>query len=222
MAERWADPNLGDYLSRRIASSVGHLKKSSFSPALAYGRHRGPADALAQGSLRHAAVLIAMNYVDGQWVLPLTLRPMTLSHHGGQICLPGGRIELDETPLDAALREYEEELGIAATVDNICGELRQQYVFGSDNRVHPMVITAQMPDSDWMPDPVEVDEVVSLPLRTLLQPDSHTVVPKSRPVRQDGNIVGELAFSAPAIQLDNHVIWGATAMILGDLAHLLH
>ncbi len=221
MTDAWADPDLGARLRRRIESGFDHLNKSSFSPALAYGRHRGPANALVQGSLRQAAVLIAIIHLDGQWTIPLTLRPMTLNHHGGQICLPGGRIEANESPLDASLREYEEELGVQANVTTICGELRQQYVFGSDNRVHPVVVTADRPKSDWVPDPVEVDEVVLLPLRTLAKKTSHTVISQVKSVRQDGRVVDELSFSAPAIRCGNHLIWGATAMILSDLAQLL-
>ncbi len=222
MSDAWADPDLGARLRRRIENGFDHLNKSSFSPALAYGRHRGPENALLHGSLRQAAVLIALQYADGQWTIPLTLRPLTLNHHGGQICLPGGRIEANESPLDAALREYEEELGVKADVVTICGELRQQYVFGSDNRVHPIVVTAEPPSCDWAPDPVEVDEVVLLPLKSLLQTANRTVIKQTKPVRQDGNVVGELVFSAPAFQCGNHLIWGATAMILSDLAQLLH
>ncbi|MGB7344393.1 MAG: CoA pyrophosphatase [Pirellulaceae bacterium] len=218
----WSDPNLDERLRRQIDRGFDDLDKSSFSPALAYGRHRGPAAGLARQSLRHAAVLIALMRCEGQWMIPLTLRPMTLSHHGGQICLPGGQIEPHETPMEAALREFHEELGVAAHVRMHCGQLRNQYVFGSDNRVHPMVATIDSPDTEWRPDPVEVDQVILLPLRILLNADSHTTLKRSKPVRQDGTVVDQLVYSAPAIEYDNHVIWGATAMILEELAQILH
>ena len=59
------------------------------SPQLSYGRHAGPAPCTA----RAAAVLLMLFRRRGRWHLPLTERPKTLPHHGGQISLPGGAIE---------------------------------------------------------------------------------------------------------------------------------
>ncbi|NND99114.1 MAG: NUDIX domain-containing protein, partial [Pirellulaceae bacterium] len=109
------------------------MPKSLVAPTLAYGRHRGP----SRDQSRVAAVVIAMYQQEGQWMIPLTLRPATLQHHADQICLPGGRLERGETPTEAALREYQEELGVNPLIQIHCGELSTQYVFGSDNQVHP-------------------------------------------------------------------------------------
>ena len=210
--------NLRRILGRRTADG---LARPSFcpnlAPSLAYGRHRGP----ARDASRRAAVAIALFQRDGQWMIPLTLRPTSLQHHGGQICLPGGQIEPDESITDAALREYEEELGVKPVVSVHCGQLSPMYVFGSDNRVFPAVVTTQTPSDQWRPDPVEVAEVITLPLAELLKSTNRTSVTKSRSVRQNGHTVGHLNYAAPAIEFDNHLIWGATALILDELAQLL-
>ena len=214
----WNDPQLGVRLRDAIADSRGNQARSSMSPALAYGRHRGP----ARDTSRSAAVVIALfQDAAGQWMIPLTMRPRSLQHHGGQICLPGGRVESNETASEAALREYEEELGLTPNPVLHCGELSPLYVFASDNLVRPIVVTIEPPKSDWCPDPVEVAEVILLPLKTLLtSPRGERV--RTRQVCQEGSPVGELTYRAPLIQCVEHEIWGATAMILDELAQLLH
>lgn len=136
-------------------------------PRLSYGRHRGPA---RQNSRRAAVVIVVYPHrTNGELCITLTRRPMTLSHHAGQVCLPGGQIESDETPTQAALREYHEELGIKADVRRHLGQLPPMYVFASDNLVDTLIVTADSPESDWVPDPVEVDSVIEMPLAALVE-----------------------------------------------------
>ncbi len=171
---------------------------------------------------RVAAVAIAIYQDDqGQWTIPLTLRPTTLSHHGGQICLPGGRIEPGEDAFAAAVREFHEELGVAPVVRQVCGELPTVYVYASDNRVHPVVMIIDRPVQKWQPDPVEVAEVVPMRLSVLTDPNTRREVVQARIVRGAAGEVGKLRFRASGFQAGNHHVWGATAMILDQLAQLL-
>jgi 8-oxo-dGTP pyrophosphatase MutT (NUDIX family) len=141
--------------------------RSAFSPRLAYGRHRGP----ARQRCRRAAVVAAIypRRESGQLCLTLTRRPTFLSHHGGQVCLPGGRIEPGESAATAAVREYREELGVALEITAWLGTLDPMYVFASDNRVEAWVVTAETPASPWRPDPSEVAEVIEMPLGALAE-----------------------------------------------------
>ncbi len=187
------------------------------SPRLAYGRHRGP----AHFNSRIAAVAVAMYQdIHGQWVIPLTLRPRSLQHHGGQICLPGGRVEPGESILQAALREFEEELGVRPNVLSECGELSSQYVYGSDNLVHPVVVVIE-PPGVWRPDPSEVADVITVPTAVLNDPGNYTVISKQKTVQTEAEPICQLTFRAPAIRFQQHRIWGATAMILEELAQIL-
>ncbi|QDT06514.1 putative NUDIX hydrolase [Rubripirellula lacrimiformis] len=222
----WAhEPRLGEKLSRGLiqAAESQDLQRrvdrlSSMSPVLAYGRHRGPAPRQS----RIAAVVIAIyRDPDHGWTIPLTLRPTTLLHHGGQISLPGGQIDAGETIQQAAVREFEEELGIRPTVQSFCGELTTQYVYASENLVHTVVAIIDRPTQTWIPDPAEVAEVVTLPLSKLTDPACRCESVHSKSVIKDGRQVGSLAFRAGSIEHDGHQIWGATAMILDQLAQLL-
>ena len=218
------------------------LPQPRLVPELSYGRHRGP----ARPQSRIAAVAVTLYHCPTQgWVIPLTLRPMNLQHHAGQICLPGGRVEAGETMFEAAFREFREELGVDSKVTTFCGQLSTQYVYASDNLVHPVVAVIEHPGT-WNPDPVEVAQVISLPLSRLeaMVPElssknamgsfsgkvSKSVdakccgsqVIKQRGVMVDTGEVDQLRFRAPALRHQDHQIWGATALILDQLVRVLH
>ena len=201
------------------------LPRSRFVPELSYGRHRGPVGL----SSRIAAVAVTLYRCprDG-WVIPLTRRPQNLQHHGGQVCLPGGRVEPGESMSEAAFREFREELGVNANVLQRCGELSPLYVYASNNFVHPVVAVIDRPDP-WKPDPVEVDQVIALPVAHLTESRfagltgavSQNQWVKRRGVMTDAGEVDQLRFSAPAFDYQGHLIWGATALILDQLAQIL-
>ncbi|MEM6471981.1 MAG: CoA pyrophosphatase [Planctomycetota bacterium] len=214
------------------------------SPRLAYGRHRGPASDVA----RQAAVLIALypsTDNDEIWVT-LTRRPMTLSHHAGQVCLPGGRIEHGESAVEAAIREFKEELGVAPPSADPLGKMNPTYVFASDNVVTPIVVAGEAPATPWKPDPVEVDEVIEMPLTTVLPecsgvdrsdiggpggnpaeamlPTAGWRLGKHAGISDCGEAI-DYRFRYPAIAFTDasghrREIWGATAMILERFGRL--
>nr|WP_286177770.1 CoA pyrophosphatase [Rhodopirellula sp. JC639] len=186
---------------------------------------------------RQAAVAIVVypQRQTGRLCLTLTRRPMALSHHGGQICLPGGRIEPGESPFQAAVREYQEELGVSPQVIQVVGRLNPIYVFASDNLVETLVLTAGSPVGDWRPDPVEVDEVIEMPLESVVQLAGGSLASSCPPCKiiaenrdrigkkQGTGEVFQYRFGHPAIEFvdcqgHRRVVWGATAMLLGEFA----
>ena len=212
------DRRVREELVDRLKCSRKSLFRSVMSPALSYGRHRGPFPARS----RHAAVLLAM-YRDAndQWTIPLTRRPEGLKHHGGQICLPGGRIEPKESALQAALREFHEELGLQPQGVTHCGELPTVYVYNSDNRVHPVVVLIDRPGRPWCPDPGEVSQVIELPVSAFIDPAIGSYTTTRKFVRKAGRIVGDFEFRTPAFRHRDHHVWGATAVILDQFAAVL-
>lgn len=204
-------------LSRQLAANLA-LPRSRGAPSLSYGRHRGP----APSSARVAAVAVTLfQDAGGEWIIPLTLRPRSLQHHGGQICLPGGRVEAGEDVFSAAMREFEEELGVPPQVVRRCGELSSLYVYASHNLVHPVVAVIDRPATPWQPDPIEVEQVIPVPLGALLEDTHRAELVRRRSVRRGGQLVGKMTFRATAIQYDGQFIWGATALILEQLAQIL-
>nr|WP_161501563.1 CoA pyrophosphatase [Rhodopirellula sp. SM50] len=230
----------GRFLNRSISSPRAR-GGSRLAPRLSYGRHRGP----ARSDSRQAAVVIVVYPYrqTGRLCLTLTRRPKALSHHGGQVCLPGGQIESGESALQAALREYQEELGLPVEVIDVVGCLSPIYVFASDNLVETQIVTAQCPTAqspttEWRPDPVEVDEVIEMPVECLLrlgehaapQPPPHCTLIDQKKQRigksQDSGEVFQYRFGHRAIEFDDCLgrrrdVWGATAMLLGEFAEIV-
>jgi len=203
------DPALPSRLADRIASGEmpGRRGQSRFEPELSFGRHAGP----APDDARQGAVMILLYRNADRWHMPLTLRPETLTDHPGQISLPGGAIDRDETTYEAAQRELDEELGIGPSHLEPIGQLSPLYIFGSNFLVTPWIAKMETPPT-FVANPAEVAEVLELPLAQLLD---------VRNYGQHEHPSGSLRLRAPHIRWQQHRIWGATAMILGELTSLL-
>jgi len=196
---------LPELLAARLAASAlpGRAAQRRFEPELCYGRHAGP----PSDRVRSAAVLALLYSHDGKWHLPLTVRRADMATHAGQISLPGGLIEPEESVQHAALRELEEELGVPADGVRLLGQLTPIYVFVTEFLIFPWVASvSQRPD--WKPNRDEVAELLEVPLALVCDPSHH-----GRHARRQHGV----EFTAPHIQSGRHRIWGATAMILGEL-----
>jgi 8-oxo-dGTP pyrophosphatase MutT (NUDIX family) len=94
--------------------------------------------------LRHAAVAVVIVGSRENSSIPgilLTLRPLRLNQHSGQYALPGGKLDEGETPIVAALRELDEELGLKLDTSDVLGVL-DDYPTRSRFRITPVVIWA--------------------------------------------------------------------------------
>lgn len=203
------DPaTLAARLAAAIASGLpGHAAQRSMAHGLAYGRHRGP----VPDDARRAAVLLTLNPAIGGWSIPAVLRPTTMRAHAGQVSLPGGLIETDETAVQAALREYEEELGPPPGELQVVGQLTPVYVFVSGFVVTPIVAISRIP-LVFQPNPHEVAAVIELPLAELCDPANrgrHTIDRRG------------LRFQVPHFAVAIQQVWGATSLILAEFIALL-
>lgn len=203
-----------DLVAGRLARAPGACRRSDASDG---GRLRGPEtaagsfDSAPTKLLVPAAVLVPLVERPQGWTVLLTQRTAHLSHHAGQISFPGGRLEAgDEDALAAALRETEEEIGLAAKAVDLLGWL-DDYITGTGFRVTPVVGLIQPPFT-LKADPFEVAEIFEVPLDFILDPANHerrTMVVSGRE---------RLHYVLPYRE---RFIWGATAGMLVNLYEAL-
>ncbi len=163
-------------------------------------------------TLKPAAVIAPLLIHDGPPRLLLTERASHLNKHAGQIAFPGGRIEAeDASPLDAALREMHEEVGIGRAHVDVLGRF-DPYETVTGYCVTPFVGIVR-PGYQIMADPSEVADVFETPFEFLMNPDNHQ--------RQSRVWQGrERHFYAMPWQ--ERYIWGATAGMLKSLHDRLY
>jgi len=161
--------------------------------------------------LRPAAVLVALvDHAHGMAVL-LTQRTAHLSAHAGQIAFPGGSIEEDDPdPVAAALRETEEEVGLARDRVSVVGRL-DTYVTGTGFEITPIVGLVAPPLALAI-DAFEVAEAFEVPLAFILDRRNYHRIERA---------VGTGSRSFFALPFEGRNIWGATAGLLVNLAEVL-
>jgi 8-oxo-dGTP pyrophosphatase MutT (NUDIX family) len=153
--------------------------------------------------VRPAAVLIPVVDHDEPTVL-LTQRSAHLNEHAGQIAFPGGKIDAtDRSPLDAALREAEEEVGLDRSFVDPIGYL-DLYGTGFGFRILPTVARVK-PGFKLTINHSEVDDAFEVPLSFLMNPANHQVHSKE---------FRGMERSYYAMPFAERYIWGATAGIL--------
>src|SRR5215831_15655708 len=158
---------------------------------------------------RRAAVLVPLFVRDGALRVLLTRRTDTVEHHRGQISFPGGvEEEDDDTPWATAVRETEEELGIAPGDVRLLGPLTP-LVTVTDFFVEPFVGAIPYPHV-LRPAAAEIAEVIDPPVAALLDPK--VLERRLLPRREEPTLF---------YHHGTHVIWGATARMLKELLDAL-
>ena len=157
---------------------------TSIRAELAHNLDQWTVTLVRDDSLKHAAVSIAVfEDTDCSPAFILTRRSGKLRKHARQWALPGGRLDPGETPIQAALREMEEEVGLSLAPDALIGRL-DDYPTRSGYNISPFVFWAgRTPDLTANPD--EVHAIYHIPLEELNRPESPDLIqiPESdRPV----------------------------------------
>jgi 8-oxo-dGTP pyrophosphatase MutT (NUDIX family) len=160
---------------------------------------------------RRSGVLILFYPHAGEIYFPLILRPTYRGVHSGQVSLPGGRQEPEDADLTVtALREAQEEIGVPPASVEVVGALSTLYIAPSNSLVQP-VVGCMRARPVFAPDPYEVALLIEAPLKDFLNPANYRTETWEFPNRQA---------SVPIYGVQNQIIWGATAMILGELLEL--
>ncbi len=166
---------------------------------------------------RQSAVLCLLFPKNGELHVVLMKRMEDNTPHSGQVSFPGGRFEEEDIDFQAtALREAQEEVGIKPTDVQVLGPLSSLYIPVSNFNVNPyLAYHASHPDYQLNID--EVRHVLEVPLSRLFAPDTKKRTNVVSPA------IPNQTFEVNAYILpDNTIIWGATAMILSEIEHLLN
>jgi 8-oxo-dGTP pyrophosphatase MutT (NUDIX family) len=152
-----------------------------------------------------AAVLVPMHGWPEHPGLVFTERRSDLKRHAGEISFPGGRRDGDESLMDTALREAEEEIGLTRNHVEVVGALPPIGTFVTNYKVHPFVGLIDQ-GLQFEPNPAEVESVLVASLGELRAAYARRrLVRRGVPIKTDTYLVSD------------QLIWGATARILGLL-----
>ena len=158
---------------------------------------------------RDAGVMVLLYDVDDRGHLVLTKRSDTVAHHKGEVSLPGGRLEPhDPDLLGAALRETEEEIGVARDALRVLGPLDDLMTMASGFTVSPWVAHHPGGRPAMTPEDSEIARIMEVPLADVLEADLRL------PRHPD---IATLRY--PLLGED---VWGLTARILRTFAGILH
>ncbi len=163
-------------------------------------------------SPRLGSVLILLYEENGRIQFPLIKRPQYAGLHSGQISLPGGKKEEGEDIIHTALREAHEEIGVPPESIRVLGTLSDFYVIPSNFLIKPVVsIALQKPL--FIPDQHEVERILQGNIDDLLKEDAI----KEREILA----ANRYSMRAPHFEIENEIVWGATAMMLNEFRTIL-
>jgi len=161
---------------------------------------------------RQAAICVLLFLKKDKWHTTLIQRVDYKGVHGGQMAFPGGKKELDESFIETALRETEEEIGVTIDENQVLGKLSPVYIPPSNMYVEPILASI-----GYIPKYIlqerEVAKVVELELSTLLDDDI-------RKVKTITHTSGH-TLKTPYFDVLGHMVWGATAVMLSELAVII-
>lgn len=207
MTEKFID-KLRLRLKEPLPGADAHLK---MKPILPSGSRFPLMDPL---KARKGAVLILLYLKEDQWFFPLIQRPLYEGVHSGQVAFPGGREEdTDRDLFETAIRESYEEVGTDHNKVQVIGALSDFFVAASNHLITP-VIAKYRGVPTFIPDEREVEQVIETPLAQLM--DS-TLLKEKEITAASG-----YRLWSPYYELQEKVVWGATAMMLSEFVEVLN
>jgi 8-oxo-dGTP pyrophosphatase MutT (NUDIX family) len=198
-------PNLAD---AKLPAMEAHIKMAPFERIESLKN-----SAIENKSPRMAAVMMLFYPKNGITHLVLIVRNSYEGVHSGQIAFPGGKFEREDKNFSiTALRETQEEVGVNPGVIDVIKSFTEVYVPPSNFIVHPFLGICKE-EICFVLDPTEVSSIIELPLSVFLN-DEILIETKMSTSYAKEVIV-------PAFDIEGHVVWGATAMMLSELKDVL-
>lgn len=199
-----------DELQERLQT----LQSLSTQPNTIIGYER-PSPIEARGMTppaKESAVLFPLFLRGDEWHTLFMKRPGGQGVHSDQLSFPGGKLEEAETHRQAALREAQEEIGVAQTGWQVIGELSTLYIPPSHFVVQPFVAFSAAA-LEFSPNPQEVVELIEYPIAQLLQPGI---------VRRKPIFVQKFnrTFESGYFDINGQTLWGATAIMVQEFRSL--
>ncbi len=162
---------------------------------------------------RSAVLILFYPDNDGHIRFPLIQRPKYNGAHSSQVALPGGKKEPGDRSLaETALREAREEIGIDPDQVEVIGKLSDVFIWVSNYVVTPFIgITERKPV--FVRQEEEVDDIILTDLWDIIDPSR----------RKEGTfqVRGKYTIQTPYFDIDNRIVWGATAMMLSELSMIV-
>ena len=158
-----------------------------------------------------ASILLLLYPLEGEWFFFLTKRSQDVEHHKGQISFPGGVVEKNESKMNAAIRETNEEIGVDKDVIKIIGSLTPFYIPVSNFHISPYVGWTEEKPHTKVQD-AEVNRVFSVSINDL-------VLEKNLKTKKD--FFSNKSVKVPYFDLNGETVWGATSMILSEFKFIL-
>ncbi len=151
--------------------------------------------------------------IDNKTHLALILRKTYKGVHSAQIGFPGGKFEESDSSMqETALRETEEEVGVKRKSVSVLKKLTEIYIPPSNFFVQPFIgITTITPQFNLQVE--EVEELIEVPLQHFMDDRIKTMQTLSTSYAEN--------IEVPAFMLNNHLVWGATAMMLNEVREML-
>jgi 8-oxo-dGTP pyrophosphatase MutT (NUDIX family) len=166
----------------------------------------------ALSNYKKSAVCLLFYPKAGEVCFVLIKRPATHQYHAGQIALPGGSCDGDETCEQTALRELFEETGVVINLQHVIGRLTPLYIPVSNFYIQPIVACINAVPL-FNPHTDEVVELIEYKLKDILD--------ESIVAETTVNLMQGIKIKAPYFNVQGNVLWGATAMLLSEVKQLL-
>ncbi|MEM6344992.1 MAG: CoA pyrophosphatase [Bacteroidota bacterium] len=163
---------------------------------------------------RQSAVMMLLYPHQNKWWIPFIRRAEDGRVHGGQVSLPGGRKDAADPDFTfTALRETHEEIGIPPENISVMGNLTEIYIPPSNSLVFPRLgVASRRPRFE--PNPAEVQDIIEVEITQFLDTNLRGI--------HEVDVFGGNFIQAPGYTVNQqHLIWGGTAMMVAEFAHLV-